>query len=520
MTDPSKRVTASNWWRLEFQFGALALTVGVLIAATSSLGLVGNATAATPKAPSATNIQYYVAMGDSLGAGYGASQPANGYVNLVYQHELAQYPNLQLVNLSQPEATTDVILHGPQLSNAEAFLRAHAGQVALLTIDIGGNDVDNCVSPSGIDGTCIQNGVNQIATNLPAILHGLRASYSGLPIYGMDYYDPFLAYWLNGASGQVVAQQSENDAAFINALFGQIYAAAAASMADPATLFETGDFALTGSWNGTVVPQNVALICEWTNMCPPLADFHANDAGHAELAAAFEQVIGHTPSPVPTTTLHESALPTPAALGQPVTYSVTVDGLGPPPGTVPSGSVTFRVGAASLCTATLSPTAADLTGGSGSCNSSNAPPGMDTVTATYGGDSFFTASSGTAKMTITNATPSVTCSSVSGNAFILIRFKTCSPFSRTNKSASAHGSFLASGGALTWAHSFQSTTASVTQTSVGLGGCKSGSTEHDVTGIVTGGTSTYTRTYDPVSLRVCETGGGTVSLAPGSSASF
>jgi hypothetical protein len=60
----------------------------------------------------------------------------------------------------------------------------------------------------------------------------------------------------------------------------------------------------------------------------------------------------------------------------------------------------------------------------------------------------------------------------------------------------------------------------VTQTALSLGACKRGSTEHDFTGIVTGGSSIYTRAYDPVALRVCETGGGTVSLVPGSTASF
>ena len=64
------------------------------------------------------------------------------------------------------------------------------------------------------------------------------------------------------------------------------------SMADPAARFETTNFALTGSYLGMTVPQNVALICEWTLMCVVQdSNIHTNDLGYAELADSFEQVI-------------------------------------------------------------------------------------------------------------------------------------------------------------------------------------------------------------------------------------
>jgi hypothetical protein len=46
--------------------------------------------------------------------------------------------------------------------------------------------------------------------------------------------------------------------------------------------------------------------------------------------------------------------------------------------------------------------------------------------------------------------------------------------------------------------------------SPGQGACKRGSTEEDLSGTVTGGTSTYTFASSPVSVRLCqdsETGG-------------
>ncbi len=111
----------------------------------------------------------------------------------------------------------------------------------------------------------------------------------------MTYYDPFLDQWLTGASGQVLAQQSETDAVALNALLTQIYTTAHAATADTAGIFQTTNFALTGTYNGTTVPENVALICAWTLMCSA-NNIHPDDAGHAEVALAFEQVID-TPPP-------------------------------------------------------------------------------------------------------------------------------------------------------------------------------------------------------------------------------
>ncbi len=293
-----------------------------------TMATVGLSLAAVDPAPAAATtppVKYYVAMGDSMAAGTGASTPANDYVNLVYQHELAQYPGLQVVNLACGGATVQSVINGPgcsyttgtQLGDAEAFLAAHPGQVALLTIDIGANNVDGCLGASGINIPCVQTGLGQITTLLPQILSGLRGVYPGLAVYGMNYYDPFLNQWLTGASGQAVAEQSETYAVTLNSILAQIFGAAGASTADPATLFDTTDFALTGMYLGTVVPQNVALICAWTLMCSQ-NNIHPNDLGHAVVAQAFEAVIDHL-------TVLTTALPS-GSVRQPYSASLTADG--------------------------------------------------------------------------------------------------------------------------------------------------------------------------------------------------
>ena len=208
-----------------------------------------------------------------------------------------------LENFSCSGATTTSVINSKacgasvtQLAQATTFLKAHAGHVAFLTIDIGANDVDSCTGVGGIDTTCIANGLAAVNTNLPKILSALQSADPGIRIFGMNYYDPFLAAWLTGASGQTLAQQSDTQADGFNAILAARYAAAGVPVADVATAFQTDDFALTGTYNDQTVPQNVANICSLTYMCT-ISDFHTDDAGHAVLAQSFETVIDEPSAP-------------------------------------------------------------------------------------------------------------------------------------------------------------------------------------------------------------------------------
>ncbi len=276
---------------------AAALVLGGLMA-MSGVATMATAASATTKTEAPKTL-YYVAMGDSLGAGTGASTVANRYVNVLYQHELERFPTLQLNNLSCGGATTTSVINGPgcsfstgtQLGDAEAFLRSHPRQIAFLTVDIGGNNIDGCQNGNTINPLCIANGVQHLTTELPVILAGLESAYPGLAIYGMDYYDPFLGEWLSGSTGQQLATEWENDLPAFNSLLGQLYGAGGAAMADPATIFQSSDFGLTGTYLGQTEPQNVADVCNWTLFCSNSGNIHANDTGHALIANSFEAVI-------------------------------------------------------------------------------------------------------------------------------------------------------------------------------------------------------------------------------------
>jgi lysophospholipase L1-like esterase len=255
---------------------------------------IGTAASAAPATPPTT---YYLALGDSLSTGGGAT-PGSGYVNDVYAHEEAIIPGLQLENLGCAGNSTTRMIHGGnctnyttgnQLGDAEEFLASHVGAVKFVTIDIGGDDVNGCAPGGLINNTCVQDGLKAVATNMQTILGGLRAAGSNVPIVGIVYYDPWLAFYLNGPSGQQAATASLGLVHQLNSELRAAYKQYGARIAPVQKDFDTWDMALTGLFNGQTLPQDVANICNWTHMCDPTnPSNHTNDTGHALLATAFE----------------------------------------------------------------------------------------------------------------------------------------------------------------------------------------------------------------------------------------
>jgi lysophospholipase L1-like esterase len=164
-----------------------------------------------------------------------------------------------------------------QLGEAKEFLLAHRGEVAFVTLDIGGNDV---LQPDG-------GGVAAIASNLPVILAQLReAAGTGVPIVGMTYYNPLFVEWF----GDPTTLQGHVDALVgLNDLFEAIYAVAGDPVADVEGAFESTD---TTPVDG--VPRDVRRLCELTWSCttPPHGpDIHPNTTGYAAIAQAFAQAL-------------------------------------------------------------------------------------------------------------------------------------------------------------------------------------------------------------------------------------
>jgi lysophospholipase L1-like esterase len=270
-------------------------TIGsvLLVLALALIGPLGAGASAGAASPPTT---YYLALGDSLSTGGGAT-PGASYVDDIYAAEKSRIPGLQLVNLGCAGDSTTRMIHGglctytqgDQLGAAEAFLDSHVGSVKFVTIDVGGDDVDGCAPSGTINETCIQNGLQAVKTNMPIILGGIRAAGGNVPIVGMSYYDPWLAFYLHGASGQQAATASLGVLHQLNSDLRSSYKASKARVAAVQKAFDSWDTALTGSFDGQTLPQDVANICNWTHMCDPTdPTVHTNDTGHAIIAAAFE----------------------------------------------------------------------------------------------------------------------------------------------------------------------------------------------------------------------------------------
>ena len=298
-------------WRQRSLRYALAGLSAVAITGVSLVAGGARAVYASDDSP-----QYYLALGDSLSQGVqpNASPPLfetnHGYVDDLYAIERAQHPGLKLQKLGCPGETTSSMInggicptlytHGSQLNDAVAFLATH--HVAFITIDIGANNIDSCATLAGINPVCVGDAFTSALSDLPVILGTLRHVAPTVPIYGMNYYDPFLGSWLAG--DQALARAS----VCLTTGFGYptppcgpplplvgfdgeldaIYGGFGVPVADVATAFQTNNFTEVPFIG---LPVNVALVCSWTWACSSFQNFHANDVGYAVIAATFARTI-------------------------------------------------------------------------------------------------------------------------------------------------------------------------------------------------------------------------------------
>ena len=177
-----------------------------LLAAFVSLALLAPAPAAAKEAPA------YIAIGDSLAFGVGASDPASGgYVALTYEtlrsSERYRDRGLELVNLGVPGATSsDLLLPGGQLERALDEIRERQEDASssddnaeIITVDIGGNDV---LALATADSPCVEDPLAEecqgrfqemlgtLKGNLTEVLEGLREAAPKADLVVMDLYSP------------------------------------------------------------------------------------------------------------------------------------------------------------------------------------------------------------------------------------------------------------------------------------------------------------------------------------------
>lgn len=264
-----------------------------LFAVTASL-------VAVAPAPASAAPRYHLSVGDSLARGVqpgptGAIAPTGqGYGPIV-----ARSRRLRLVELGCPGETVGSMVRvrrcryeaGSQLRAAEAFLRRRRGQVALVTVSIGANDVVRCGSPASLDLGCAAAGATRATRGARSIALRLRrAAGRRTRIVGLTYYNPFLALYLRGADGPRLALAAAASGETLNAGLRLAYGASGVRVANVDGAFGSADVLRFEELPGVgAVPVAVARVCRLTYACvaPPQGpDVHPNAEGYRVIAGA------------------------------------------------------------------------------------------------------------------------------------------------------------------------------------------------------------------------------------------
>lgn len=287
-----------------------ALTVVLVVSGCSSSGSA-HRSSTPPSTAGAAAHQFYVSVGDSYAAGFqpttarAGGPTRNGFAYQTVTAANAKGYDYELVNFGCSGATTASVLHAPgckpaflgpgassyapmtQAAAAEAFLSAHRGQVGLITVSLGGNDIFDCSSTADAVG-CVTKALGTVDTNLTTLLGGLRAAAGpDTRIVGTTYPDVLLFDLLsknaakqNIAKLSVLAFQS-----LINPQLKRDYEVVHAQFVD-VTQATGGYDSLTAMTTlppyGTI-PVPVAKICQLTYFCQ-FNDIHPRTAGYALIA--------------------------------------------------------------------------------------------------------------------------------------------------------------------------------------------------------------------------------------------
>jgi len=261
-----------------------------------------------PSARAGGGETFYLALGTSLAVGFQPHHGATskGYVDVLWQRMQERITGLSLRNLGCPGETSSSMINGThpacrypagsQLDAAVAFLGAHPGQVAFITVEVGANDfIGACLRNTGrLDRACVADVLPRLGSRLTRIIDALAAAGPGVPIVGMTYYDPLLGFWGLVPGGRALARADARAWSQLNATFTTTYEAAGAAVADVGATFQVDDFTDTVVVPGRgELPVNVANACRWTWFCSPrfAGDPHANAIGYRKIADTFEQEI-------------------------------------------------------------------------------------------------------------------------------------------------------------------------------------------------------------------------------------
>jgi lysophospholipase L1-like esterase len=272
------------------------LAIALLLSVGSWSPTLAAARDTSPRARAASTASYYLALGDSVTT---ATQTSAYPYRLLAKYRRTQ-PGLRLDDIGIGGETTTSMLSG-QYTTGLGFLKAHKGHVALITIDVGGDDVAPCFGAGGVNQGCMSQAETTINQNLTRILAGLHKAAPGVPVVGMTYYNPFLGYWLAGGAFRAFAQSTVAPGEALNTELTGLYGGPS-KVADVEGAFHATDLTTMVSSTWGEVPIGVARACSWLAITcregqPEVPGLDPNATGEAHIAAAFERTIGELCAP-------------------------------------------------------------------------------------------------------------------------------------------------------------------------------------------------------------------------------
>jgi lysophospholipase L1-like esterase len=274
-----------------------------------ALAAVAVSLVAVPAAHAASK-QFYLSLGDSYAVGYQAdvkSTTHNGFADQLVPLARKRGYHFTLVNQGCGGATTTSMLqqkgcaaaalapgaanypNQTQVQAAVSFIKKHRARMGLVTISIGGNDVDTCI-PKPDPLTCTATNMKGAVTNLKRIVRQLRrAGGPSLRIVGTTYPDVVLGAWVrtdlfgSNAFNLATISLTAFDK-YINPGLKKAYASGRAKFVDVTRATGAyGPFDTTTLSPYGTVPTPVAKVCELTFFCSNI-DIHMTTRGYGVIA--------------------------------------------------------------------------------------------------------------------------------------------------------------------------------------------------------------------------------------------
>ena len=238
----------------------------------------------------------YLALGDSVAAGVGASRDDKGYVPR-FVHFLANHAGTGLtLNLAVPGETSGSFIAGGQLADAVAAID-EPGDVQVVTLTVGGNDllhllqVEPCRSTPGsiLCRQAVAGALMAFVPNYQQILAALTTALANDPgeevLLVTTYYNAFAG---TGLPYEAVADLA------LTGSDGTIDCAANA--ADPTRIGLNDLIACIGQQFGATVVDLYPVFGRDALLLTHIAmgDIHPNDDGYGVIASALKQAWKQT----------------------------------------------------------------------------------------------------------------------------------------------------------------------------------------------------------------------------------